>query len=227
MGGRRESDTALLHGLSQCDSQCGSLDASIARQRRTIAQLHNCLQYARGGGRNDPSWSLQRVRSPRCLSLPLFFFFCPRFVRFCPTLSLTALFVGNWSRIYKPALIYRVLLMSSWWAVTRANGCNVGNFYSPQSWEGGKGESGVTSTQPNPLPMHWSVADSQKEGNEAWYTVACRSRLSIWSGGDPIVGIVRSGSRLVGADHIGRFSIKRGREGLAEILSEVGLAGNV
>ena len=31
-----------------------------------------------------------------------------------------------------------------------------------------------------------------------------------WSGGDPIVGIVRSGSRLVGADHIGRFSIKRG-----------------
>ena len=55
MGGRRESDTALLHGLSQCDSQCGSLDASIARQRRTIAQLHNCLQYAQGGGRNDPS----------------------------------------------------------------------------------------------------------------------------------------------------------------------------
>ena len=48
-----------------------------------------------------------------------------------------------------------------------------------------------------------------------------------WSGGDPIVGIARSGSRLVGADHIGRFSIKRGREGLAEILSEVGLASYV
>ena len=47
MGGRRESDTALLHGLSQCDSQCGSLDASIARQRRTIAQL----SAIRTGGR--------------------------------------------------------------------------------------------------------------------------------------------------------------------------------
>ena len=55
MGGRRESDTALLHGLSQCDSQCGSLDASIARQRRTIAQFHNCtiaqLSAIRTGGR--------------------------------------------------------------------------------------------------------------------------------------------------------------------------------
>ena len=28
-------------------------------------------------------------------------------------LSLTALFVGNWSRIYQPALIYRVLLLMS------------------------------------------------------------------------------------------------------------------
>ena len=40
-------------------------------------------------------------------------------------------------------LIYRVLLMSGWWAVTRANGRNVGNFYPPQP------------------PMYWAVADLQ------------------------------------------------------------------
>ena len=110
MGGRRESDTALLHGLSQCDSQCGSLDASIARQRRTIAQLS---AIRRGGEaattRHDRCNVSGRRGASHYLSSSSFARDLSDFAR----LSLTALFVGNWSRIYKPALIYRVLMLMS------------------------------------------------------------------------------------------------------------------
>ena len=110
MGGRRESDTALLHGLSQCDSQCGSLDASIARQRRTIAQL----SAIRTGGR--PQRPVMIAATCQVAEVPLItslLLLLPGDLSDFARLSLTALFVGNWSRIYKPALIYRVLLMSS------------------------------------------------------------------------------------------------------------------
>ena len=107
MGGRRESDTALLHGLSQCDSQCGSLDASIARQRRTF------VCNTQGGRPQRPimiAATCQVAEVPLITSLLLLL---PGDLSDFARLSLTALFVGNWSRIYKPALIYRVLLMSS------------------------------------------------------------------------------------------------------------------
>ena len=122
-GGRIERERAgkpsTLRSLVTCFAMCNCCTA-------LVAQL--------SAARNDPSWSLQRVRSRRpqvplitCLLLPLpgvsLLPNLSRSKRFCPlspSFPTSCLWgVGGW---FISELIYRMLLMSSWWAVTRVNG---------------------------------------------------------------------------------------------------------
>ena len=82
------------------------------------AQLHNCtiaqLSAIRTGGR--PQRPVMIAATCQVAEVPLItslLLLLPRDLSDFARLSLTALFAGNWSRIYQPALIYRVLMLMS------------------------------------------------------------------------------------------------------------------
>ena len=104
--------TQVLHGSGGQLHNC-----TIAQLHNcTIAQLHNytIVCNTHGGGR--PQRPVMIVATCQVAEVPLItslLLLLPRDLSDFARLSLTALFAGNWSRIYQPALIYRVLMLMS------------------------------------------------------------------------------------------------------------------